>query len=92
MEGDMSMRSENCDNYIEWLNVGRPEIVRPLKSHLKLEGDMESTTENHDKYVPFVGARRPEILRQSANLRMEGESRYIPEYTEVFKDHNVRGE
>ncbi|XP_046423514.1 uncharacterized protein LOC124181220 [Neodiprion fabricii] len=90
MEGDMSMMSENCEKFIEWLNVSRPELAR-LPTHLRLEGDFETSTENHEKYVPFVGARRPEILRQSANLKMEGESRHIPEYKDVFRNHNLSG-
>ncbi|KAH0554039.1 hypothetical protein KQX54_007185 [Cotesia glomerata] len=89
MEGDMRTVTEQCEKFIEWLNVSRPELAR-IPTNLKLEGQFETSTENHDQYVPFVGARRPEILRQRAHLKLEGESNFIPEYTAVFKPHITR--
>ncbi|XP_057328368.1 uncharacterized protein LOC130669461 [Microplitis mediator] len=86
MEGDMRTVTEQCEKFIEWLNVSRPELAR-IPTNLKLEGQFETSTENHDQYVPFVGARRPEILRQKAHLKLEGESNFVPEYTAVFKPH-----
>ena len=86
-QGNMaSSRSEQCDKFIAWLNVTRPELLR-VPTHLKLEGNLETSTENHDKYVPFVGARRPELLRQCAHLKLEGDSNFLPEYTDVFRGH-----
>lgn len=90
MEGDMRTVTEQCEKFIEWLNVSRPELAR-IPTNLKLEGQFETSTENHDQYVPFVGARRPEILRQKAHLKLEGESNFVPEYTAVFKAHAAQG-
>lgn len=87
----MQTMTEKCEKFIEWLNVSRPELIR-LPNHLKLEGDFETTTESHDSYVPFVGVRRPEILRQCSQLKLEGEATFFPEYSEVFKKYDLRGE
>lgn len=82
--------TEQCEKFIEWFNVSRPEPAR-IPTNLKLEGHLQTTTENHDQYVPFVGARRPEILRQSAQLKLEGESNFNPEYTDVFRPRAFQG-
>ncbi|XP_033231747.1 uncharacterized protein LOC117182751 [Belonocnema kinseyi] len=90
LEGEMQTMTEKCEKFIEWLNVSRPELIK-LPNNLKLEGDFETTTESHDSYVPFVGVRRPEILRQCSQLKLEGEASFFPEYSEVFKNYDLRG-
>lgn len=91
MEGDLETTTEKCEKFIQWLNVSRPELMR-VPTRLKLEGEFETTTENHEKYVPFVGVRRPELLRQNTNLKLNGEANFLPEYTDVFKRHNNKGD
>ena len=90
MEGNMETMTEKCENFIEWFNVTRPEPFR-LPTHLKLEGDLETSTECHDSYVPFVGVRRPELLKQTSHLKLEGEATFFPEYSEVFKQYDLKG-
>lgn len=62
-----------------------------VPTHLKMEGDLETATENQDNYIPFVGVRRPELLRRNTNLKLEGDTYLVPEYTDVFRDYSVKG-
>ena len=91
MEGDLETTTEKCEKFIQWLNVSRPELIR-VPTHLKLEGEFETTTENQEKYVPFIGVRRPELLRQNTNLKLNGEANFVPEYTDMFKKHDNKGD
>lgn len=91
MEGDLDTTTEKCEKFIQWLNVSRPELIR-VPTHLKLEGEFETTTENQEKYVPFIGVRRPELLRQNTNLKLNGEANFVPEYTDMFKKHDNKGD
>lgn len=93
MEGDFTCKTEKDDKFIEWPadTWCRPEPAK-LSTNLKMEGQLQSSTECHEKYVPFVGARRPDILKQSDHLRLEGDSSWMPEYTDVFKEYDFVGE
>ena len=94
MEGDFEGKTEKNDKFTtwpsDWFEACRQNPVK-IPSNLKLEGQIETRTENHDQYVPFVGARRPEILKQAAQLRLEGDNSWTPEYNAVFKDHFFTG-
>ncbi|XP_014227458.1 uncharacterized protein LOC106652832 [Trichogramma pretiosum] len=95
MEGDFQReRSQKVGDWPatsrDWFAAAagcRPAPVR-IPSNLRLEGDMQTTTESHDQYVPFIGVKRPELLRQAAQLGLEGDNCWAPEYSDVFKKHN----
>lgn len=62
-----------------------------VPTNLKLEGDIETSTENHEQYVPFLNVQRSEAFRHHDHLRLEGESRFLPEYMDVFKEFDIAG-
>lgn len=86
LEGEMVFITEQCDKFIEYLNVVRPQPFC-LPTNLRLEGEHSASTENLDKYVPFTGVRRPDLIKHKTQLKIEGENSFCPEYRDAYKDY-----